>query len=52
MFIHCPNIEDYDIVYGSTQMCIYCNENGMAIWMTKNPHQGIFLIRKWCHQLE
>jgi hypothetical protein len=24
-----PNIEDYDIVYGSTQMCAYCD----AIWV-------------------
>ncbi len=21
----CPNIKDYDVVYGSTQMCAYCD---------------------------
>jgi hypothetical protein len=21
----CPNIEDYDTIYGSTQMCAYCD---------------------------
>jgi hypothetical protein len=37
----CPNTEDYDIVYESIQMCVYCNANEMA-WITKNPHQGMF----------
>jgi hypothetical protein len=23
----CPNIGDYDIVYGGTQMCTYCDAN-------------------------
>ncbi len=23
----CPNIGDYDTIYGSTQMCAYCDAN-------------------------
>jgi hypothetical protein len=47
-----PNIGDYDIVYGSTQMCAYCN----AIWASnmddcKSTSSYVSYL-KMVHQLE
>ncbi len=37
----CPNIGDYETIYGSTQMSIV-TQIGLAIWMTTNPHEVKF----------